>query len=201
MTTIQIKVPNWLDRLFVWPVMICRLWKYGYSYRKIYLGEDKFTIVDPADYYWLNNYHWSARRNKSCIYAVRFLNDAGKKSKIISMHRQIMNPRKGLLVDHRNNDGLDNRRGNLRFATSSQNMHNRRKIKNTTSKYRGVWLTKGKYESQITYRGKRIDLGRFESEIEAAKAYDKAAKKYHKDFARLNFPEFTAESAKHAKNL
>jgi hypothetical protein len=188
MTTIQIKVPNWLDKIFAWPVMLYRRMKYGYTYRQIYLGEDKFTIVEPADFCWLNNYHWSARRNKSCIYAVRFLTDDGKKSKFISMHREIMNPRKGLLVDHRNNDGLDNRRQNLRFATHSQNMHNRRKKRNTTSQYRGVWLTKGKYESQLTHRGKRIDLGRFDSEIEAARAYDAAARKYHKEFARLNFP-------------
>jgi hypothetical protein len=69
-------------------------------------------------------------------------------------------------------------------------MVNRRKKKNTTSKYRSVWLLKnGKYESQITHQGKRIWLGWFDSEIDAARAYDAAAKKYHGEFARLNFQE------------
>jgi len=188
MTTIQIKVPNWLDRICAWPVMLCRLWRYGYSYRRIYLSEGKWTIVDAGDYYWLNSYKWIVYGNRNNFYAVRNSIVAPNETRPVYMHRLIMNPPPGLLVDHRNCDSLDNRRSNLRHATPSQNMQNRRKKKNTTSKYRGVWFYNGKYESQISYRGKKMWVGIFDSEIDAAHAYDEAAKKYHGEFARLNFP-------------
>ena len=101
-----------------------------------------------------------------------------------------------LLVDHRNNNGLDNRRDNLRLATSSQNNCNSRKRKNTTSQFRGVCFckAKGKWDANINLAGKRIWLGSFDSEIEAGKAYDEAAKKCHGEFARLNFPEVATPS-------
>jgi hypothetical protein len=75
-------------------------------------------------------------------------------------------------------------------------MRNRRKKKNTTSQFVGVNLYKPsrRWDSRITHQGKRIKLGRFDSEIEAAKAYDEAAKKYFGEFARLNFPEESEES-------
>jgi hypothetical protein len=101
-----------------------------------------------------------------------------------------MQPANGLLVDHRNSNGLDNRRANLRLATHTQNMHNCRKRKNATSRFIGVWLDKKRklWESAIMNDGKKIFLGRFKTDIDAARAYDKAALEYHKDFARLNFP-------------
>jgi hypothetical protein len=105
------------------------------------------------------------------------------------LNRVIMDAPPGLLVDHRNNDTLDNRRANRRLATCSQNRINSRRDKSrTSSRYVGVSLEKGrgKWLAYISYNGKRIHLGRFDDEIEAAKAYDEAAKKYHGEFARLN---------------
>jgi hypothetical protein len=101
-----------------------------------------------------------------------------------------MNAPADLLVDHRNCDSLDNRKANLRFASHTENGQNRRKRKNATSRFLGVWWdkSKGLWESRIVYNKKRIFLGYFDSEIEAAKAYDEAAKKYFGEFARLNFP-------------
>ncbi|MFH1370831.1 MAG: AP2 domain-containing protein [Planctomycetota bacterium] len=192
MTTIQIKVPTWLDRILVWPLLLYRRLRFGWPFRKIPLGESLFTIVDPDVYYLLNCFHWSARRNSNCIYAVRFLNCIGQKPKILSMHREIMNPRKGLLVDHKNRNTLDNRRDNLRIATHSQNQFNKAKTsEKTSSRFIGVYLEKSSrlWATKISHHGKSIWLGRFKSESEAARAYDAAAKKYHGEFARLNFTE------------
>ncbi|MFH1371421.1 MAG: AP2 domain-containing protein [Planctomycetota bacterium] len=188
---LTIPVPAWLDRLFVWPVMLYRKYKYGWPFRRIYLGEGKFTIVDPDKYYWLNSYKWIVFGNGNNLYAIRLRMAGPNKTQILSMHREIMNEPRGLLVDHRNCNSLDNRRDNLRLATNSQNQCNR--VKNdpkASSRYKGVCLhkPKGKWTAFIRHKGKRTWLGYFDCEIDAAKAYDEAARKYHKDFARLNFP-------------
>jgi len=106
------------------------------------------------------------------------------------MHRLIMDPPRGYVVDHINGDGLDNRRANLRLATHAQNGRNRRKIKKGISKYKGVsWEeSTGKWRALIHVDRKKISLGCYKDEVTAAKVYDKAAKKYHGEFARLNFP-------------
>jgi hypothetical protein len=185
---LTITIPVWLDFIFTCPLLAYRLLRYGYTYRKIFLSEGKWTIIDARDYYWLNSYKWIVYGNKNNFYAVRNSIVAPNETRPVYMHRVIMNPPPGLFVDHRNCDSLDNRRSNLRFATPSQNMQNRRKKKNTTSKYRGVWLlSNGKYESQVSHKGKKIWLGWFDSEIDAAHAFDRAVKKYHGEFARLNF--------------
>lgn len=192
---ISLTIPFWLDKILVWPLLQYRRLRFGFPFRKIPLGKSLFTIVDPDDHYQLNCFHWSERRNSNCIYAVRFLNDPRKKPKIISMHRQIINPRKGLLVDHVNRNTLDNRKANLRLATKSQNMQNRGKISSkTSSRFIGVYLERrtGRWVSCIEHHSKKISLGTFGNEIDAAKAYDKAAKKHRGEFARLNFPEGVA---------
>ena len=191
MTRLEIKVPNWLDRICALPVMAYRRIRYGYSFRRIPLGEDKFTIVDQQDFYRFNNFNWCCEEDGWNTYAVRIAGVPKKKIKILSLHREIMNHPKGFLVDHRNNNGLDNRRENLRKATKSQNVCNRRKKANTTSKFIGVHFAKrnGLWASYITHRRKQIWLGYFKSEVEAARVRDIAAKKYHGEFARLNFPE------------
>jgi len=192
MARIEIKVPDWLDKICAWPVVWYRKRRFGEAFRKIPLGEGKFTIVSPQDYYWLNVFHWYPEVKGPNTYAVRAVSIPEKRrTMIVSMHREIMNHPAGYVVDHKNCDGLNNLRSNLRRATKAQNTQNRRKRKNTSSQYIGASYDKNykKWASQIVYEGKKIWLGRFDSEIEAAKAYDEAAKKYHGEFARINFPD------------
>ena len=186
-----LKVPEWLDRLFTCPLLTYRRLRFGYTFRRIYLGENEYTIVEPADYYAFGKFKWVLWGTGYNLYAVRNVRTGPVKTRVVSLHREIMKAPKRRLVDHRNNDSLDNRRANLRLATHAQNIYNRRKTtKKTWSRFIGVSFDKNSpaWVSCIHYKGKRINLGRFQNEIDAAKAYDKAARKYHKDFARLNFP-------------
>jgi len=106
------------------------------------------------------------------------------------MHRSILNVPDSLVVDHINGNGLDNRKANLRPATRSQNACNIPKYKPSRSKYKGLTWHKArrKWNARIRKNGKTYSLGYFDSQIPAAKAYDTAAKKLHKNFAKLNFP-------------
>ena len=107
------------------------------------------------------------------------------------MQRFILGLKKGDCkhVDHINHNTLDNRRSNIRIVTIMQNAMNRKKIKNKTSCYKGVCWHKStsKWHCQIHVNKKRIHLGYFENEIEAAKTYDIAANKHFREYAHLNF--------------
>jgi hypothetical protein len=189
---VTIPIPEWLDRICVWPVMAYRRARYGYSFRRIYLGEGEWTILDQEDYYRFSDMKWSVCGHDDCIYAGRFTKKTGRGQmlKPVYLHREIMNAPKGLLVDHENNNGLDNRRANLRLATHSENCCNRPKKTNTSSRFIGVCFIKARnrWRAATKDHGKSIFIGYFDDEIKAARAYDAAAKKYHGEFARLNFP-------------
>ena len=151
------------------------------------LTQGKFAIVDAEDYDWLSRYKWHACKSRSTFYAAR-----RKGHTSAAMHRQIMYPPEGLVVDHIDHNGLNNRKNNLRICTNSQNLLNRRIRPDCKSRYKGViWNAHArKWVAKVGLGGVRHHLGCFEREIDAAKAYDKAAKKYHREFACLNFPEF-----------
>jgi len=191
MASIQIKIPNWLDRICAWPVVWYRLWKYGCTFRRIYLDEGLWTIVDVADYYRFSCFKWYIDGRDGRFYAVRGKRIGKDNAEKVRLHREIMEPPEELLVDHLNLNGLDNRRSNLRLATYGENSQNMRKRKGASSRYIGVNFDKrpGNWRARIMYEGKAKWLGNFDSEEEAGKAYDEAAKKYYGEFARLNFPE------------
>jgi len=149
---------------------------------KIYLTQNQYTTVDPADMVSLSQYKWHygggyARRHN------------GFRNTPIPMHRHLLNARKGQMIDHINGDKLDNRRSNLRFCTFAQNGQNAKTPVNNMSGYKGVTWHKRhkKWMAQIMKNGKQWCLGYFEDATEAARAYNDAAEKLHGEFARPNF--------------
>ena len=175
-----------------WPGNDLQIYKDTFGdYCKIPLTQGRFAKVDPQDYIWLSQFRWHCKPNINAAYAVRTVTSANK-TKRIYMHRQILNTPPHLVCDHINHDGLDNRRQNLRNCTINQNNANSRSARNASSKYKGVsWnKTRKKWAAYIKKDKKQFNLGLFSSELEAAKAYDQAAKKYHAEFAALNFPPY-----------
>ena len=92
----------------------------------------------------------------------------------------------GKVIDHINGDGLDNRLENLQVVTQSQNMMKQRKPKGCTSNYKGVNSFRDKWRTRITIDGKTKSYGLYNSEVEAALAYNYAAKHHFGEYARLN---------------
>ena len=122
--SIKISVPVILDNVFVWPVLLVRRIWYGYAFRRVRLIPDKYAIVDARDFHEVSKYTWWAKENARKYVAVRFF-ASGRRELIVFMHRQILNPTTGKIIDHINRNPLDNRRANLRIVTKSQNNMNR----------------------------------------------------------------------------
>jgi hypothetical protein len=199
---IDLHIKVYVPKLIEWPIVAIVLWyrrkRYGFAFRRIKLDkgkpvgakqcEDRYAIIDPDDYPKLCRYDWLLKEGKNTCYAWRMTFEKGEKLNIIYMHREIMQAAPGTIVDHKNCDGLNNTKRNLRFASRSQNRSNS-KQKNSSSKYKGIrhYKKSNKWAAQITHNGKTLYLGYFDNEIDAAKAYDAAAKIYHGEFAKLNF--------------
>lgn len=174
-------------------LLLYRRLRYGCAFRKIPLTKGKFAIVDPEDYKRLAKYKWHLSISPTSSYAARWQRrQPGGLRKKIWMHREVIDIPKHMLCDHKNGNGLDNRRTNLRPATVSQNLCNRPKTKSKTrSKYKGLEWDKiqRKWKVRIQHNGRKIYLGSFSNEIDAARAYDKKAKVLFGQFASLNFPD------------
>ena len=152
-----------------------------------------FTLVDDADYEWLNQWKWCALKGANGLYVVRGVYLGGgrknRKYKTIRMQRLILNVNSGMVVDHINGDTLNNQRDNLRICTQRENSYNTKRPSDNTSGFKGVSWSKsrGKWEARIKANGKHKFLGYFDNKKEAAKTYDCSAKELFGEFAYLNF--------------
>lgn len=162
--------------------------------REIVLTQGKVALVDEADFGWLNQFKWYAvwKPCTKSFYARRSIRD--KKTGVgqtICMAREVLGLKRGdkRQADHIKHATLDNRRCNLRICTQGQNLFNSNKYKNgATSCFKGVYWNKQRkaYRATIGLNGKRIYLGYYDNEHDAALAYDKAAMKYFGEFAKFN---------------
>lgn len=153
------------------------------------LGGKKYpgmhAVIDKKDYGLISGSKWHAEPAHYTFYA-----RATRGGEKVYMHRLIAGLR-SVKVDHRDGNGLNNRRSNLRSASSQQNGAYRvRRNKNNTSGLHGVSKTKcGRWMAQITYNRGNIFLGNFKSKLDAARAYDEAAEILFGQFATFNFPK------------
>lgn len=161
--------------------------------RKIELTNGGFALVDDEDFEMLSKFSWRGHNNGRMTYASAYLGGGRKNGRKGYMHRLIMNAQKGQMIDHKNRDGLDNRRENLRFTDRKGNEGNSRPRLDSRSKYKGVFFSQEnqKWVAQGKRNGKTKHLGTYKTEELAALAFDKSARDYYKDFAFLNFPDIT----------
>jgi len=166
--------------------------------RYIPLSRGKFAIVDAEDFEELNKYKWYALRGLNTFYAARRV---GRET--ILMHRVLMQPPDGMVVDHIDGNGLNNCRSNLRVCTPAQNAVNSR-AKGARSGYKGVEYAprnkKNKYRGVVHDKGKRIPAGSYQTAVEAAVARDRKAREVQGEYAYLNFPDGTGPQGRSRKS-
>lgn len=160
--------------------------------KEIPLTQGYVALVDDEDHETLSKYDWFVQKGRCTQYAARKMTLSYNKYCTVYMHRLILGLPIGdkRQVDHINHNGLDNRRQNIRIATSQENHFNRRTLAISTSQYKGVSWNRNlkKWKSRITINGKETHIGYFDKEIDAAIAYDKVALNEFKEFALTNFP-------------
>jgi hypothetical protein len=151
--------------------------------KRIPLAGGAYAYVDAADYEWLSQYRWYVYNGG---YAAR-----REKGKVILMHREIMQPPEGMVVDHIDINRANNCRFNLRVCTPAENQHNHAKRTGSYSQFKGVGYHKDRdrYYACFKHNGQRMWLGLFDDEVDAARAYDHRAVECCGPFARVNLPE------------
>src|ERR1039457_1352152 len=152
------------------------------------LTKGYFTRVDSADFTSLSQHKWQVMLCRRKAYARRSICQNGVTTHIY-MHREITGATTEK-VDHRDNNGLNNTRGNLRFATPTQNNINCPKFKGNSSRYKGVCFNRqrNKWVAAIRLNVRSVYLGGFKEECDAALAYNFAVYEAHGEFAWMNAP-------------
>jgi hypothetical protein len=159
--------------------------------KRIALTRGKVALVDDADFEWLRQWKWHALNphpGTETWYAYRATH--GKPRRFLLMHREILGTPNGLLTDHRDRNGLNNQRSNLRVANYTQNVCNRGMMRTNTSGFIGVFWSDSckKWKASIENNGTQQHLGVFIDKEDAARAYDASALRLRGEFAVLNFP-------------
>jgi len=153
--------------------------------KEIQLSQGKVALVDDEDFEMLNRYKWSAMRGANTYYAyTHIILESGKRTSI-AMHRVIMQTPVGYETDHRDRNGLNNQRFNLRICTHSQNQGNRKISTNSSSGYKGIVWSKrdAVWQASIVYRCNKVHIGYFKSKDEAILARNSRAKELFGEFA------------------
>ncbi len=149
-----------------------------------------FAKVDDEDFEVLNQWNWYAQKGYKTFYACRSVFDSKGRKSNLGMHRFLLGLKKGdkKFVDHKDSNGLNNQKNNIRVATYSENSCNIGIKSNNTSGFKGVSFCKitGLWHARIMFNKKNIPVGRFKEKQEAALARDRLAKQYHGQFAYLN---------------
>ena len=171
---------------------------------------DTYAVVQMARHSFMDDLEDLARvvQHRWCFHKHRHTNYVRRNdyesNKTWLLHRFIMEPEEGMVVDHINGDGLDCRRHNMRLATSSQNSVNSKKSfgRRAKSRYKGVARNKkcGMWTAQISVNGCPKYLGQFDSEEAAAQVYDAKMYEIHGDFARLNFSKVRSWAIQYLKS-
>ena len=158
--------------------------------KEIKLTQGKVALVDDEDYERLVAMGKWCFHNKGYAMIIKELKkpDGQRTSKAIYMHRVIMGAEKGVLVDHRDCNGLNNQKSNLRLCSYAQNGQNSRLQSRNKAGYKGVYwdLAKQKWRAMITIDQKMKHIGHYESILDAATAYNDMALKHFGEFAKLN---------------
>lgn len=151
------------------------------------LTQGQVAIIDSVDIPLVENHNWYAHKPKHVYYAHRYIKINGKDT-VLKMHRLISGANEDEVVDHINGIGIDNRRKNLRKCSQHQNIFNSSPHHDTSSKYRGVSWNKinNKWKAQIQFKEKKYSLGHWDTEEEAALAYNTKARELFGEYAFQN---------------
>lgn len=145
------------------------------------LTQGKVALVDDDDYERLSQYCW-CNANK---YAIR--REGPRNNRVtVWMHKDVLQTNE--TVDHIDNDTYNNQKSNLRIVDKSKNSMNRGLQSNNTTGFKGVSVSKGKFQAYIKFMGRKINLGTFDNPVQAALIYDAMARQLFGEFAQTNFP-------------